>query len=69
MSIIKIPRENPNRRYEFPIVLCNDIDERDKRIVDEIMQFHVNGWPVLAIFFSPQEIDKIKKKNRITRII
>ena len=43
MSIIKIPRENPNRRYEFPIVLCNDIDERDKRIVDEIMQFHVNG--------------------------
>lgn len=61
LSTLKVPRENPNQRYEFPIILCDTIKERNHRIVEEIMQFHAKGWPVLAIFFSPSEIEEIQK--------
>ena len=61
LKTMKIPKENPNRRYEFPTILCSDEKERNEKIVNEIMAFHLKGNPVLVIFFSPADIDVVKK--------
>ena len=46
----------------FSLSFTNSIDERNELIVNEIMEYHKNGYPVLAIFLSPKEIDTIKSK-------
>ena len=56
-----MPKEHPYRCYHFPVTLFDDIKERNSNIVNEIIAFHKRGFPVLVIFFSPDEINSIKK--------
>lgn len=59
LDIIKVPRHNPNLNVEFPKIICKNIGERNKRIVQEIIEFHKRGNPVLAIFQDLKEIETI----------
>ena len=59
LATMKVPRENPNYCVEFPILLCKNIEERNKKIVSEIMIFHERGNPVLIIFQELNEINTV----------
>ena len=52
----KIPRNNPNRRIELPILLCSSIEERNWKILNEIEQYHQKSIPILVIFKDLNEI-------------
>lgn len=66
LSTLKVPRNSPNQRVIFPMILCKDIKERDLRVIFEIVEFHKRGNPVLVIFQDLKEIEKIEKKlNKI----
>ena len=59
ISTKKIPRNLPNHRIELPMILCSDIKERNKMIVDEVIEFHIKGIPVLVILKNLNEISDI----------
>ena len=59
LELIKVPRNEANHRVDFPMILCKDITERNKRIAFEIIEFHKRGNPVLAIFQDSKEIDEV----------
>ena len=56
LSTMKIPRNGPNHRINLPIILCSDIRERNFIIMEEVIEFHQKGNPVLVIF---QELNEI----------
>lgn len=53
----KIPRNNANLRIDFPIFLCNTINERNQIISEEAIEISRRGNPVLIIF---QDLNEIK---------
>ena len=61
LKTVTIPRNKPNQRIELPMILCDTIEDRNKCIVFEILQFHNQGNPVLAIFQDLKEIEIVAK--------
>ena len=60
LSAFRIPRYNPNHLVELPTIICKDIDERDQKILDEVLSFYLLNIPVLVILRDLIEINKIK---------
>ena len=60
LKTMKVPRHNPNKIVEFPMILCNDFKERNTKILEEIMEFHKRGNPVLVIFQNLNELYDIE---------
>ena len=57
LTTLKVPRNSPNQRVDFPMILCKCITERNEKIVKEVLEFHRRGNPVLVIF---QDLNEIK---------
>ncbi|KAK8892270.1 hypothetical protein M9Y10_029495 [Tritrichomonas musculus] len=55
----KIPRNRPNLRIEYPVILCDSITERNHKIASEVIDFNKNGYPVLVIFQDLNEMSAL----------
>ncbi|KAK8839804.1 hypothetical protein M9Y10_031512 [Tritrichomonas musculus] len=60
LTTLKVPRNKPNQRVEFPMILCDSITERNKKIVSEIIEFNRRKNPILVIFQDFQEITEVE---------
>lgn len=56
-----IPRNSPNKLYEYPITVCKTIKRRNERILQEVLAFHKLQIPVLVIFKQLNEITSFQK--------
>lgn len=59
LVIEKIPRNKMNLRKDLPMILCDDINERNKIICHEINALHEMEYPVLVVFNSIIEITDV----------
>lgn len=50
-----------NMRTDLPMIICDDIKQRNIRICEEINNFHTLNYPVLAVFIDINEIGYIKQ--------
>lgn len=57
LETLRVPRNSPNYRVEFPMMLCETDEERKMKIINEVLVFHRRGNPVLVIFQDLSEID------------
>lgn len=57
----KVPRHQMNMRTDLPMIICDDIKQRNIRICEEINNFHTLNYPVLAVFIDINEIGYIKQ--------
>ena len=68
LDTVEIPENQLNIRKDLPPVLCQNKDDRNKKILEEIVFFHKKGNPVLVIFENVKEIDEmqalIKKEHK-----
>lgn len=56
----KVPRHLMDLKRILPRIVCNDIQTRNKRICEEICNFHKLKYPILIVFANLKEIDQIQ---------
>lgn len=54
-----IPREKPSQLVILPIIFCGSIQERNKKITEEVVAFNKKDYPVLVIFQNLNEIKDV----------
>lgn len=59
LSTRKIPWNAPNRRIELLIIHCKSITERNRKIGEEVFEYHKKENPVLVIFQDLNEISDV----------
>ena len=55
----KIPRNKPSLRIHLPTIFCSDIIERNTKIVNEVIEYHMKDIPILVILQDLNEIETI----------
>lgn len=59
---IYIPRNSHNLQINLADIITTDIEERNRRICDEVQFFHKKRNPCLVIFQNSTEIEPVKKQ-------
>lgn len=60
LDTIEVPRHRMNLRTDLPMILCNTAEERNNYICQEIVYCHRLEYPVLVVFKSLDDIDKLR---------
>lgn len=55
----KFQKNSPNHIVKLPILLCDDFNYRNRKIVNEVIYFHEKENPVLVIFQDLNEIASV----------
>ncbi|KAK8885869.1 hypothetical protein M9Y10_041326 [Tritrichomonas musculus] len=56
LKTFKIPRNKPSLRVQLPTILCRTLEERNRKILEDVLTYHQAKIPVLVVFQDLTEI-------------
>ena len=60
LTTANVPRHQMNLGKNLPMILCDNNKDRDRIIIQELLHFHNDNYPVLVVFIDVKEIRYFK---------